>query len=149
MGTKNRPVNNSEFTMWRAVFAFALVDNVLSLAEQTLLRTYYSAIPFSDVQREVLKEDFLKPQSVEDLFNRITDPEHRLRFCALARALVWCEGDMDKQEEQILRRVKCLGGESILRESRTHPHLDDYHKQYARGGVRGIMKPRPIVWMTI
>ena len=149
MGTKNRPVNNSEFTMWRAVFAFALVDNVLSLAEQSLLRTYYTAIPFSEVQREVLKDDFLTRQNVEELFNRITDPEHRSRFCALARALVWCEGNMDRQEAEILRRVKCLEGDDLLRESRKHPHLHDYYQQYARAGVRGIIKPKPSIWMSI
>ncbi|MBU0859787.1 MAG: hypothetical protein KJ667_07600, partial [Alphaproteobacteria bacterium] len=98
----------STFYMWRAVFAFALVDNMLSIEEQKLLKVYLDTVPFSDAQRAVLRADFKTPQNVESLYKKITNPADRERFCVLARALVWCEGDMDRQEEIILRRVSCL-----------------------------------------
>lgn len=140
MATHKKPLGDSEFQMWRAVFAFALVDNILSMEEQNLLRTYYNAIPFSDAQRETLRNDFLHPQDVEKLYNRITEPEHRTRFCMLARALVWCEGDMDRQEAEILKRVKCLKDGDALKESRTHPHLHTCYRNYARAGVGGLVR---------
>jgi hypothetical protein len=139
-------VNESEFYMWRAVFAFALVDNVLSIEEQRLLKSYYISIPLSVAQKAILKKDFMKPQDIEALYAKITDPAHRERFCALARALVWCEGNMDRQEEEILRRVSCLKDKAydgVLRKSRSHPHLHDYYKSYARAGVAGLLRPGP------
>ncbi len=121
--------------MWRAVFAFSFVDNSLSLEEQEMLKSYLNSVPFSTAQRETLKSDFKKPQDVEAMYRKITQPEHRKRFCVLARALVWCEGDMDRQEEQILRRVACLKSapdSDYLRESRDHPDIDDFYKHYSR-----------------
>lgn len=139
-------VSESEFNMWRAVFAFSLVDNMLSLEEQKLLQTYLNTIPLSDQQLKILKGDFKDPQDVEALYRKITDPAHKERFCALARALVWCEGDMEKQEEIILRRLHCLSegeGHDILRKSRNHPHLRTYYQSYAKAGMVGMMKSKP------
>lgn len=129
--------------MWRAVFAFAFVDNSLSIEEQELLQSYMQHVPFSDRQRNILKEDFTHPPSVVALYQSITEPQHKQRFCTLARALVWCEGDMDKQEEIILKRVSCLkGGEDaeILNQSRDY--ADTYYQYYARGGMTGLLKAR-------
>lgn len=129
--------------MWRAVFAFSLVDNALSIEEQELLRSYLATVPFSPAQRAILKADFEAPQNVEAQYREITNPEHKKRFCVLARALVWCEGDMDLQEEQILRRLACLKNASendFLRESRDHPDIQDFHTHYSRAGVIGLMR---------
>lgn len=145
-------ISESEFTMWRAVFAFSLVDNMLSMEEQKLLQTYLNAVPFSKNQLDTLKEDFKTPQDVETLYKRITDPAHKERFCILARALVWCEGHMERQEEAILRKVSCMGygaDRDILHGTRNHPHLDDYYQHYARAGVVGLMKARPIMTMRV
>lgn len=128
-------LSDSEFHMWRAVFAFSLADNLLSLEEQGMLRSYVRSVPFSPAQLAILKNDFNKPQNVEAMYKKITDPEHKQRFCMLARALAWCEGDMDEQEEKILRRVSCLAhGEDnrIFRESRTHPGLHDVYQAYMK-----------------
>ena len=83
-------IPQSEFDMWRAVFAFSLVDNTLSLEEQKLLQSSAKTVPFSQTQIDTLKDDFKKPQNVEDLYRKITDPKDKQRFCVLARALAWC-----------------------------------------------------------
>ena len=129
-------VGPSEFAMWRAVFAFALVDNVLSLEEQEVLQGYLRNVPFSRAQRIILQNDFKKPQNVVMLYKRITDTYHRRQFCALARAIVWCEGNMDRQEEEILRRVSCFKEKAeaeILHSSRLHPDLENYYDGPGRG----------------
>jgi hypothetical protein len=135
-------ISDSEFAMWRAVFAFSLVDNMLSMEEQGLLRSYLNSVPFSPAQLEIIKADFMRPQNVEAMYKKITEPAHKKRFCVLARALVWCEGDMDLQEAEILRRVACIKGvdEAILRESRDHPNLENFHQKYAKAGLVGLMK---------
>ncbi|MCE7887021.1 MAG: TerB family tellurite resistance protein [Alphaproteobacteria bacterium PRO2] len=129
--------------MWRAVFAFSLVDNALSIEEQELLRGYLKTVPFSAAQMDTLKTDFEAPQNVEAMYRKITDPAHKKRFCILARALVWCEGDMDMQEEKILRRVACLKDapdNDFLRTSRDHPDIDNFYQHYARAGMIGLMR---------
>lgn len=134
--------------MWRAVFAFSLVDNILSIEEQQLLVAYLKAVPFSDIQLEILKEDFIHPQNVEYLYRQITEQRHKERFCILARALVWCEGDIIRQEEIILKRLSCLGhgvDKDILNLSRHHPHIRTYYQNYARAGLAGVMKTRPAI----
>lgn len=153
MGEKLKTgVPESEFYMWRAVFAFSLVDNILSLEEQTLLQSYLNSVPFSQDQLAILKGDFKTPQPVEALYKKITEKKDQQRFCVLARALVWCEGDMDKQEQTILKHVGCLASHidksDILRGSRNHADLDHYHQNYAKAGVAGLFKHPPAVRLS-
>lgn len=138
MAGNNKGLDDSEFTMWRAVFAFSLVDHKLTLEEQKLLSQYLSSVPFSVEQTETLRRDFLMPQDVEALYNAISSADHKKRFCELARTLVWSKGDMDLQEKIILRRVACLGkgeGRTILRESRTSEAILRYHEEYEKAGI--------------
>lgn len=134
-------VSESEFNMWRAIFAFSLIDNVLSLEEQQLLKSYKAKVPFSKRQLEILGSDFNKPQDVEFFYKQITDTEDKKKFCVLARALVWCDGDMDAQEKEILKRAACLNipeGREILSGTRGHPHIKNYYQEYAKAGVIGL-----------
>lgn len=138
---RQQDIDESEFHMWRAVFAFAFVDNSLSLEEQELLQSYMKKVPFSQKQLSVLNGDFKNPPDIVKMYKGITSEKHREHFCVLARALVWCEGDMDRQEEKILKRVSCLDdddGADLLYRSREH--AGDYYKHYAKAGMIGLMK---------
>lgn len=141
-------ISDSEFNMWRAVFAFAYADNALSLEEQDLLSLYLKNVNFSYSQREILKSDLLVPKDVVALYRMIARPKDKERFCVLARAIVWCEGNMGEQEREILRRVSCLAEpkeKSFLKRSRGNPHLRDYYQKYARSGMIGLLKAPPLV----
>lgn len=147
MGEKSG-IGESEFTMWRAAFAFAYADNALSLEEQDLLGLYLKNVHFSYTQREILKSDLMVPKDVVALFRLIQNPADKERFCVLARAIVWCEGDMGEQEKQILRRVSCLKEhkeKSFLQRSRGNPHILDYYQKYAHSGMIGLLKSPPQV----
>ncbi len=136
-------ITESEFYMWRAVFAFTFVDRRLSLEEQELLRSYLIKVPFSDGQLARLKDDLRNPQDVVGLYRKITRSEDKERFCILARAIVWCEGDMDAQERAILKKVFCFGEkeeEEILKSTRDHPHIKTYYQNYAKAGTMGLFK---------
>ena len=136
--------------MWRAVFAFSLVDNMLSLKEQKLLQTASGSVLFSREQADILKNDFKKQQSIEDLYRKITDPKDKQLFCVLARALAWCEGNVDKQEEVILKKLGCLANgadDSVLSRTRGHPHVGAYYRQYTKAGTIGLFKRPPAVKM--
>jgi hypothetical protein len=141
-------MTTSEFYMWRAVFAFAMADRTLTPAEHDLLYKYRSGLDFSPEQLEVLRDDFLYPHDAGDLYKHITEAEHRQRFCGMARALAWCDGDLTRQEEAILKRVSCLGGGEharMLQSSRTDPSVREYYAQYARNGLMGFWQPEPLL----
>lgn len=143
-----RGVSNSEFNMWRAVFAFALVDNVLSIEEQDLLHSYLATVPFSPVELKTLRDDFNKKQDVEAMYKRITEQADKSRFCVFARALVWSDGDMDQQEASILKRVACMGdceNKEVLSATRAHEHLHHYYQEYSKAGLMAFFKPPPEV----
>lgn len=141
-GTKG--ISESEFYMWRAVFAFTFVDNGLSLEEQELLQSYLRKVPFSQDQLETLKQDMRNPgKDVVSLYRKITNPEDKKRFCVLARAIVWCEGDMAEQEKKILKKVSCLSEpeeEEIFHATRGNPHINTYYQEYAKAGMIGLFK---------
>lgn len=138
----NAPViTESEFFMWRAIFAFAYVDNTLSIEEQELLHSYLANVPFSNTQLIILKDDLRNPKDVSDLYKHITRPEDKTRFCVLARALAWCEGDVSEQEKAILRKMSCMGEVEemgILRKTANHPHVEAYYHEYAKAGMMGL-----------
>lgn len=136
-------VDASEFAMWRAVFAFAYVDNSLSLEEQEILHSYLVKAPFSISQRMILKDDLEHPKDVNIFYKQITRPDDKTRFCVLARALAWCEGDVSAQEKYILKKMSCFGevvDEEILLKTRGHPHVEEYYHQYAKAGMIGLFR---------
>ncbi len=137
-------IGKSEFSMWRAVFAFAYVDNTLSLEEQELLHSYLTQVPFSETQLNTLKEDLTHPKDVNELYKGITRPEDKTRFCVLARALAWCEGDVTAQEKNILKKMTCFGevveDKEIFDKTRGHPHVEFYYNQYAKAGMMGLFQ---------
>jgi len=128
----SQSIDADEFIMWRAVFAFSLVDGVLSIEEQAILDGHIKDLPFTKHQIERLRNDMKEPQDVEALFNQIEDDANKHRFCELARTLVWCDGDIDRQEKEVLKRVSCIGDKhrDILTKSGTSLWMKKYMQKY-------------------
>lgn len=101
-------VSDSRFHMWRAVFAVAHADNFLALEEQGLLSGYLDKVPFSKDQLALLREDMASPQSIEEMFLKISDPADRDGFFDLARRLVWADGMLDEREKALVERLSAL-----------------------------------------
>jgi len=136
----------SEFYMWRAVFAFAMADGELSAEELDLLHEYKEYVHFSARQLQILHDDFLHPQDPELMYKKITEGEDKHRFCIMARALAWSEGDLDKQEERILQHVACLKCDGdYLKKSRDYPELGNFADTYAKGGTMGFLQTPHII----
>ena len=145
-------VSDSEFNMWRAVFAFAYVDHSLSLEEQDILHSYLVRAPFSNTQRMILEDDLLHPKDVIVFYKQITNPEDKTRFCVLARAIAWSEGDVTAQEKYILKKMSCFGevvDEEILNKTRNHPHTEAYYNQYAKSGMMGLFQTPHILEIRV
>lgn len=134
-------LTESEFYMWRALFAFAFSDDVMSDEEKALLRAYRAQTVFSQAQLDVMRDDFNAPKDPSALFAKISDPADRKRFCALARALMWCDGNPERQEFEILRRVGCLSHPDnieMFRQTRDSDMAHSYYAQYTKAGVIGM-----------
>ncbi len=99
-------VTDSRFNMWRAVFAMAHADNIITESEEKFMREAIDTYPFSDDQKQVLELDMSKQQHVGRCFSNITDQQDRSDFFTFARLLVWCDGDFDEQEQMILTELK-------------------------------------------
>lgn len=98
-------ISESRFYMWRALFAVAHADNFLALEEQGLLANHLDEVPFSKEQLATLREDMATPQSIEEMFRRIGAQADRDEFFALARELVWIDGNLDEREKELVERL--------------------------------------------
>ena len=94
-------ISQSRFNMWRAVLALIYADGVVQPQELEFMDHYLAEVPFNEEQKEILKSDLVDPQDVTELYDVITDIEDRGQFFMFARMLIWCDGDLDAQEEKI------------------------------------------------
>ncbi len=99
-------ISESRLYMWRAVIAIVHADHVVTPEEKELAESYLANVPFSEDQKTILQEDLLEAQNIEEMFNQITEPVDQAEFFGFARLMVWCDGDYDRQEEEIFSRLK-------------------------------------------
>ena len=60
-------ISESRFKMWRAVFAMAHADGLVTDHEKSFMENYLEKVPFSPEQREILREDMRDPELLGDL----------------------------------------------------------------------------------
>ena len=125
-------ISESRFYMWRAVFAMAHADHVVKDEERDFMENYLANVAFSEQQKDILRTDMEEAQDVYEMFSQITAPEDQGQFFEFARELVWCDGDLDAQEEAIKEKLNAdqmdkLGVarmENELHKSRAESRMD-------------------------
>lgn len=105
-GKKGEGLERSQFYMWRAVFAMAHADNVVTEEEKKYLNNILAKEAFSAEQRNILIKDMDQPQDIAEMFVNIEDQNDRSQFFYHARMLVWSDGDFGEQEQKIMMRLK-------------------------------------------
>ncbi len=103
---KGDGVSSGRFHMWRAVFAMAHADEVVTAEERKYLQGILSSEPFSEEQKKILEKDMDTPQDVAEMFLKVDDQNDRSQFFYHARMLVWSDGDFGEQEQKIIMRLK-------------------------------------------
>lgn len=98
-------VTESEFYMWRTLFAIAHADNVLSNEEIRFMAEVLEDVPFSDEQRDTLNDDIYVVKNPSAMFEHITDPKDQARFFKHARELVWIDGDFADEEKEVMLKL--------------------------------------------
>ena len=101
-------VTDSQFYMWRAIFALAHADDVVTDEELRFMSEAMEDVPFSDEQKAVLKNDATEEQSVEAMFKKISAPVDQAEFFQFASQLAHIDGDFGEEEQEIMLRVKRL-----------------------------------------
>lgn len=104
----NSAVTESQFYMWRTLFAVAHADEVLADEEIRFMMEALEDIPFTAAQKDILKDDISVPQDIEEMFMKISDHKDQAMFFHFARDLVWVDGDFDAAEQDVMIRLKRL-----------------------------------------
>lgn len=100
------PLPESLFYMWRAIFAIAHADDVVTDEERVVLTRILETELFSDDQIAVLKRDMTEPQDIVEIFSHITEQDDRSLFFKKARELVWADGDYGQREQDIIMKLQ-------------------------------------------
>lgn len=98
-------VSQSQFFMWRTLFAVAHADNIVTDEEVEFMAHILDGINFTDAQTAILKDDIVTAKDVEEMFQSITDEEDRIKFFDFARDLVWVDGDFGSEEQDIMIKL--------------------------------------------
>lgn len=101
-------VSDSQFCMWRTLFAVAHADDVISDQEVRFMVEALDSIPFSPAQQTVLNEDVKTPQDIEAMFAGITDLQDQIQFFRFARDLVHIDGDYAREEQEVMLKLQKL-----------------------------------------
>lgn len=101
-------VTQSQFYMWRTLFAVAHADNIVTDEEVRFMAEALEDVGFSDEQRAVLNADSCEPQDIEQMFGGITDVQDQAVFFKFAHELVHIDGDYGLEEQQVMLKLKEL-----------------------------------------
>lgn len=98
-------VSESRFYMWRAVFAMAHVDGKVSADEIVFATRYLDKAPFTEAQKDILREDLQAPQGVGEMLMHVTELSDQADFFQFSHMLAWKDGDYSAQEEKLITRL--------------------------------------------
>ncbi|MFN3701364.1 MAG: TerB family tellurite resistance protein [Alphaproteobacteria bacterium] len=145
-------VTESQFYMWRTLFAIAHADDIVTSEEVRYLSEALADIPFSEEQKTVLQQDISTPQDIEEMFDKIVDAKDQAAFFNFARQLVWVDGDYGEAEQKIMLKLKqshiknvdvdnLIGKVELSLETETIPRYDPAQgsRKPAKGGVRDVI----------
>lgn len=101
----NATISESRFNMWRALVALIHTDHKVMDEECDFFLRRFDAIPFTEEQKELLRQDMYDEQDVSKIYERISDKEDRATLIYFARLLFWCDGEFHAQEDAILQHL--------------------------------------------
>ncbi len=102
----SQDLTNSQFYMWRTLFALVHVDHVVSDEEVRFMAEALEDIPFSEAQRRVMIEDIHAAQDVVEMFTHVSDTADQAKFFKFAHNLVHADGDYGPDEQRIMLRLQ-------------------------------------------
>lgn len=104
-----REITRSEFYKWRCLVAFAHVDRVFVPEERNAIDMRLRGVPFSEEQRETIRDDMAHPKNVMDLYAQVDNPKDRKDLVQLAYTIFWSDGEFADAEKKIYEYIKSRG----------------------------------------
>jgi hypothetical protein len=101
-----KKLTDSQFYMWRTLFAISHADGVVSNEEIRFMVEALEDIPFSDEQKTLLKDDIKSPRDPVEMFSQISDVRDQAKFFQFARGMVYADGDYGKAEQELLLKLE-------------------------------------------
>lgn len=101
-----KTVSESQFYMWRTLFALAHVDRYVSNDELRFMVEALEDVPFLEDQITILKQDIKEPQDVFEMYQNIKDDTDRIEFFRFAHDMVWADGDFGPEEQKIMLKLQ-------------------------------------------
>lgn len=123
-------VPESEFYMWRTLFAVAHADGVVTTEEVRFMAEALEDHPFNEEQKEILSDDIKEPKDPSEMFEKIGDAADQARFFKFARDLVWVDGDFGGDEQKVMvdlisKHIKTIDFDKLVNEVDLHMELDN------------------------
>lgn len=103
-----KPVTESQFYMWRTLFAISHADDIVTQEEIRFMTEALEDVPFSPEQQDILKDDITNPKDIVEMFSKISNNRDQAEFFKFARELVWIDGDYGAEEQEIMLKLKRL-----------------------------------------
>ena len=98
-------VNDSQFHMWRTLFAITHADNIVTDDEVKFMAHVLEDVNFSAEQERMLKDDIMNAKDIEEMFRGVTDHSDREKFFQFARDIVWVDGEYAPEEQAAMVRL--------------------------------------------
>ena len=102
----NQGITESQFCMWRTLFALVHADNIVTEEEKYFMDDVLSDLPFSDEQKGSLKDDIVNPKDIIKMFGLISDKKDQSEFFKFARDLVWTDGEYSDEEQEVMIKLQ-------------------------------------------
>lgn len=100
-----KQVSDSRFHMWRAVVAMAHLDGKVVQEERDFLQHYIETVPFTHEQKQTLRADIEKEQSVTEMLKQVTEAEDQSQFFQFAKMMIWADHDLAPEESHKLEQL--------------------------------------------
>ena len=120
-------ISDSKLHMWRALFALAHADLIITQEERIFMRGVMEGLNLSPEQKALLEADTAQSQDALEMFKNIGDDADKDEFFHIAYDLVWIDGEHNVDEEKTLMAIKA------------------YHEREQNGGAA---TPRILSWIS-
>ncbi|MFT6069931.1 MAG: uncharacterized membrane protein YebE (DUF533 family) [Bacteriovoracaceae bacterium] len=119
-----KEVNDSKFNMWRASMAVIYLDGKVTKEEEAWAESKINELPFSDAQREIIRNDLKSGLSIDTVLPLITHKPDIAFLLHLIRTIGHIDGCYDASEKEAFQKLeqrimKGLDVESLEKQVRT------------------------------
>lgn len=139
-------MDDERFLMWRACFAIVKLDGVVTKEEETWAENALFDQPFSDEQKETLRNDLRNENDFDVLYEKLNKPTQRSWILHMVRTLGNIDGDFSSDEKAAFKRVedKILSSLDISKIEENVKKMEE--RSYHRSQRREFDEDKPILY---